>query len=188
MNTLLNEPVINPAARRAEPVAGSTALARRQTTVQSGARARILFVDDEPQFRDLGQFVLVRSGYEVNTAVDGTQGWEALQHAHYNLLITDNNMPGFTGLELAGRARVAGMRLPIMMISGSPSPMQDPAWARLDIAAFLSKPFAGDALVEMAGRVLLSANDGRLSDGLLESTLMRLARSIVPFSHGGINE
>ena len=186
MNTLLTEPVLSPATRGAEPVAGSWAMARPQTAVQP--RARILYVDDEPQLRRLGELVLVQRGYDVDTAADGAQGWEVLQHAHYNLLITDNSMPGLTGLELASNARVAGMRLPIMMTSGSPSPLQDPAWARLDIAAFLSKPFAFDALVETVGRVLLSANNGRASDTVMDSPLGRLVRAIQPYSHWGINE
>lgn len=186
MNTLLTEPVLSPATRGAEPVAGSWAMARPQTAVQP--RARILYVDDEPQLRRLGELVLVQRGYDVDTAADGAQGWEVLQHAHYNLLITDNSMPGLTGLELASNARVAGMRLPIMMTSGSLSPAQDPAWARLDIAAFLPKPFAYDALVDTVERVLLSANNSRRSDTAMDSTFVRIAASIRPYRHGGINE
>ena len=97
-------------------------------------------------------------------------------------------MPGLTGLELSSYARVAGMRLPIMMISGSFSAMQDPVWAQLDIAAFLPKPFAFDALVETVERVLLSANNGRASDNIVNSTLWRIVSAIQPYRHGGINE
>ena len=186
MNTLLTEPVLSPATRGAKPVTGSTAMTRRQTAVQPPTR--ILYVDDDPSLRRLGELALVRMGYDVDTAADGAQGWDALQHTHYNLLITDHAMPGLTGLELSSYARVAGMRLPIMMISGSISAMQDPAWAQLDIAAFLPKPFAFDALVETVERVLLSANNGRRSDSSLDSTFVRIAYSIRPYRHGGINE
>ena len=186
MNTLLPGPVLSPATRGAESLAGSAAMARRQTAVQP--RARILYVDDEPLLRRLGELALVRMGHDVDTAADGAQGWDALQHAHYNLLITDHAMPGLTGLELSSYARVAGMRLPILMVSGSISAMQDPAWARLDIAAFLPKPFAYDALVETVERVLLSANNSRQSDCAMDSTFMHFASSIRPYRHGGINE
>jgi DNA-binding response OmpR family regulator len=164
-----------------------TAVPARQL---SGAepRARILYVDDEPLLRRLGELALVRMGYDVDTAADGAQGWDALQHTHYNLLITDHSMPVLTGLELSRNARVAGMRLPIMMTSGSISAMEDPVWAQLDIAAFLPKPFAFDALVETVERVLLAANNSRVSDSIVNSTLWRIVSAIQPYRHGGINE
>ena len=185
MNTLMIKPVLSPIVRTVEPVV-SEALARRQTVLQP--RPRILYVDDEPQLRRLGELLLFRTGYDVDTAADGAQGWEALQHTHYNLLITDNNMPGLTGLELSRNARLAGMRLPIMMTSGSLGAVQDPVWAQLDIAAFLTKPFAFDALVQTVERVLLSANNNYPSDTVMDSALRRLARAIQPYRHGGINE
>lgn len=188
MNTLLTAPgtATSPAAR-AETSPMPNAVPARQLFATE-ARARILYVDDEPQLRRLGELVLVRTGYDVDTAADGAQGWEALQHTHYNLLITDNTMPGLTGLELSHNARLAGMRLPIMMTSGSLSVMQDPVWAHLDIAAFLPKPFAFDALVETVERVLISANNDRANDTVMDSTLVRLVRAIQPYRHGGINE
>src|SRR5436189_6373478 len=97
-------------------------------------------------------------------------------------------MPGLTGLELSRNARLAGMRLPIMLTSGSLGAVQDPVWAQLDIAAFLTKPFAFDALVQTVERVLLSANNNYPSDTVMDSALRRLARAIQPYRHGGINE
>jgi DNA-binding response OmpR family regulator len=172
---------------RAETFLMPNALPARRLTAAE-PRARILYVDDEPQLRRLGELVLIRTGYDVDTAADGAQAWEALQHAHYNLLITDNSMPGLTGLELSRNARLAGMRLPIMMTSVSLSAMQDSVWAELDIAALLPKPFTFDALVETVERVLHSANNSCVSYGVMESALERLARAIQPYRHGGINE
>jgi DNA-binding response OmpR family regulator len=186
MNTLMTEPVLSPVARTVKPVAGSTAVPRQQAALEP--RARILYVDEEPLLRRLAELALVRMGYDADTAADGAQGWDALQHTHYNLLITDHTMPGLTGLELSRNARLAGMRLPIMMTSGSLSAMEDPIWAQLDIAAFLPKPFAFDTLVETVERVLHSANNVGASDSGMGSTLERLMRAIQPYRHGGINE
>ena len=113
MNTLLTAPVLSPATKGAKPVTDSAAPARRQTADR--LRARILYADDEPQLRRLGELVLVRTGYDVDTAADGAEAWAALNEVSYNLLITDNDMPKLTGLELTAQARRAGMRLPIMM-------------------------------------------------------------------------
>lgn len=151
-------------------------------------RARILYVDAEPQLTQLSQSVLIQSGYVVDTAADGIQAWKVLQHAPYNLLITDNAIPRLTGLELASNARLAGMRLPIMMTSNSTDPLRDPAWTWLNIAAFLSKPFAFDALVETVEQVLHSANDPHRSGDVSGSEFKRLGFLIQPWRHGGINE
>jgi DNA-binding response OmpR family regulator len=188
MNTLLiaPEPATRPAARAETSLMPNTVPTRRIATAEP--RARILYVDDEPLLRRLGELALVRTGYDVDTAVDGTHGWEALQHAHYNLLITDDTMPGLTGLELSRNARLAGMRLPILMTSDSIRAMQNPAWAQLDIAAFLPKPFAPDSLVHTVEQVLISANNDRAGDAVMESALWRLVRDIQPYRHGGINE
>jgi DNA-binding response OmpR family regulator len=152
MNTLLTAPALSPATRGAEPVTGSAVMARRQTAVQP--RARILYVDDDPQLRTLGKLVLVRSGFDVDTAEDGAEAWATLNEVSYNLLITDNDMPRLTGLELIIQARRAGMRLPIVMTSGSLNPMPDLACAGSDLAVFLPKPFESNTLVETVERVL----------------------------------
>lgn len=186
MNTLLTAPVLIPVTREAEPVTGGAAMARRRTAVQP--RARILYVDDEPQLRTLGRLVLVRSGYDVDTAADGAEGWDALQHAHYNLLITDNDMPQLNGLELAAQARLAGMRLPIIMTSGSVTAMHDPACAWLGLAACLEKPFGVDLLVGAVEQVLRATNDLRQCSAEMISALDKLSRSVHPFRHVGINE
>src|SRR6266498_4950023 len=64
---------------------------------------RILVVEDQPALRSLSAQVLVRSGYEVDVAEDGMAGWEALRAESYDLLITDNQMPRLSGLELVDR-------------------------------------------------------------------------------------
>src|ERR1043165_2093734 len=79
----------------------------------------ILVVDDEPGIQLLLSSVLRRSGYQVDTAEDGAAGWEALQATHYDLLITDNNMPKMSGVELVKMLRAARMTLPVVIASGS---------------------------------------------------------------------
>jgi CheY-like chemotaxis protein len=185
MKTLLTEPVLGLAARGAGPVAASAAMGRRQVVVQP--RARILYVDDEPQLRTLGKLVLSGSGYDVDTAADGAEAWMALQEVHYHLLITDNDMPRLTGLELATQARLAGMRLPIVLASGSADALRNPASSQIGFAARLPKPFGAEALVETVEQVLRIANGKSESVGAMISVLAHIAR-VQPYPHGGINE
>jgi len=187
MNPMLTEPSLDPTTRRAEPARAraSTAMARSQTG--RPARARILYVDDEPQIRALCRLVLVRLGYEVDTAANGAEAWAALLDVNYHLLITDHDMPQLTGLELARQARLAGMRLPIVLASGSSGALSDPANSCLGIAARLPKPFGAGALVETVDQVLRIANSRGECSGAMISVLAHVAR-VRPFPHGGINE
>jgi len=87
---------------------------------QPASRPRILVVDDDPDIRHLMSDVLAGSSYHVDTAENGTRAWEALQAKRCDLLVTDHEMPGLTGLQLVTKLRLAGMRLPVILASGSP--------------------------------------------------------------------
>ena len=65
--------------------------------------------------RQINAMVLIHSGYAVDVAEDGAAAWEALQANRYDLMITDNNMPRLTGIELLKELRSARMRLPVIM-------------------------------------------------------------------------
>ena len=70
---------------------------------------RILCVDDEPTVRELLHIYLRREGFEVETAPDGLAAWLIIS-AHpsrFDAVITDNQMPHMTGLELVEKLRVA---------------------------------------------------------------------------------
>jgi DNA-binding response OmpR family regulator len=151
-------------------------------------RAQILLVDDEPHLRKLGELALIRSGYVVDTAADGAAAWEMLQHTHYNLLITDNDMPRLTGLELVSNARLAGMRLPIVMTSGSDITLRDSTHAWLEVAAFMHKPFRHDSLVATVEQVLQAANKRNGGAALVHLTSVHARASVQSWTHGGINE
>ena len=56
-------------------------------------KRRILVADDDEGIRCLLSVALTLAGYDVNLASDGEQAWDTLSHDHYDLLITDNEMP-----------------------------------------------------------------------------------------------
>jgi DNA-binding response OmpR family regulator len=127
---------------------------RSQTNVP-----RILVVEDDLAIRQLSAEALTSSGYQVETAEDGAAGWEALQGSNYDLLITDNNMPNVSGVELVKMLRSAGMTLPVVMASGTP-PVEalhgDPS---LQLAATLPKPFTMDELLTTVEKVLRATEE-----------------------------
>ncbi len=115
---------------------------------------RILVVDDEPSMRKLISIVLANSGYEVESAEDGAVAWEALQSGHFDLLITDQNMPRLSGLELVKNLRLASMDLPVVMVTGAVPEEELAQDASLHLTATISKPFELSHLLETVSHAL----------------------------------
>ncbi|HWX20901.1 MAG TPA: hybrid sensor histidine kinase/response regulator [Candidatus Binatia bacterium] len=61
---------------------------------------RVLAVDDSLTVRELERKLLTSRGYLADVAVDGMEAWEAVRTGHYDLVITDIDMPHLDGIEL----------------------------------------------------------------------------------------
>jgi DNA-binding response OmpR family regulator len=135
---------------------------------QTNPSPLILVVDDDDDTRQISINLLVDSGYGVEGAKDGAAGWEAIQNADYDLIVTDNKMPRMTGLEMLEKMRAARMSLPVIMATGSPPihEFERRPWLRPDLV--LQRPFSNDDLV-VAVKTILGTDDGK--DDLKESLL-----------------
>ena len=102
---------------------------------------RILVADDDEDVRHLISSILAREGFDVKVAADGEEAWDELHRRHYDLLVTDNEMPRLTGMELIKWIRKDGMNLPVILASGSLSEETTQAYPQLQIAAVIPKPF-----------------------------------------------
>ena len=65
----------------------------------------ILIVDDEQPIREMMELLLAREGYHCMTAKNGDDALEILQNQPVDIVITDINMPGISGVELLEKAR-----------------------------------------------------------------------------------
>jgi|ERR1700691_285687 CheY-like chemotaxis protein len=78
----------------------------------------ILCVDDEEIPRTLRKLVLEKKGYEVVAARSGKEALELLATRHFDLVLTDQMMPGMEGTELTRQIKSAAPDLPVVIISG----------------------------------------------------------------------
>lgn len=69
-------------------------------STDSQSSKRILVVDDSLTVRELERKLLVDRDYEVEVAVDGRDGWNAVRTGHFDLVVTDVDMPRMDGIEL----------------------------------------------------------------------------------------
>lgn len=98
--------------------------------------------------------ILTDRGYRVVTAVDGRQAIDFLETHTFDLIITDCNMPGTSGLEVARAANRIDPRCPIIVISGHPSSEGDMSLIRQPRAAYVQKPFDVGLIQKTAARLM----------------------------------
>jgi len=86
---------------------------------QARPRKRILVVDDSITVRELERQLLHARGFAVDVAVDGMDGWNAIRGTHYDLVVTDVDMPRMDGIGLVSliKADAARRDIPVVIVS-----------------------------------------------------------------------
>ncbi|MEL7640841.1 MAG: response regulator [Solidesulfovibrio sp.] len=105
-------------------------------------RGRILFVDDEAALAEIGREILESLGYDVRAETDPRRalGLVRADPAAFDLLVTDQNMPGLTGADLAREALAARPDLPVLMLTGFSETMSRENARAIGIRDMLLKP------------------------------------------------
>ncbi len=110
------------------------------TTVvrEPSTRGRWVIVDDDAGVRAVIETAARRLGLETVSFADPRRAWAAIGSGPPLGIVTDFEMPGMNGIQLAERVRAAGMSCPVLMVSGSESPVLSQCRT---IDGLLSKPF-----------------------------------------------
>lgn len=121
--------------------------------VAPGSRATILVVDDDPLIAMSTVEMLEDLGHKVIEANSGAQALKILKDGRtIDLMLTDQAMPGMTGLELAEIARKERPKMPILLATG----YADLPSAQIKLPR-LSKPYMQTELQEEINRLLAGA-------------------------------
>jgi CheY-like chemotaxis protein len=114
----------------------------------------ILVVDDYAALCNVAALLLGRCGYRVLTATSGEQAKQVAREHDIDLLLTDVEMPGMQGDELAAWFRATRPRTQVVFMSGNPAQLRG-----LQPCHFVEKPFIHlDALVKEVREVLNNAH------------------------------
>ena len=115
------------------------------------ARGHVLLVDDDDLVRFGAAATLRRAGYRVTEAASGGAALAALEAgAGVDVLVTDQAMPGLSGVDLAARARALRPGLPALLVSGYAELSQ----AETASVARLAKPYRPGELLDAVAGVL----------------------------------
>jgi PAS domain S-box-containing protein len=111
----------------------------------------VLVVDDDEAVREGTAALLHAWGHTVTQASAADQALEILGSREFDALVTDQTMPGMTGMDLAGRARALRPRLPIVLMSGYVDQVRGAGDLHVHV---VSKPIRGAALAEVVTRAI----------------------------------
>ena len=128
------------------------------------ADKRILIAEDDYVASMLLEFNLKKCGFDVISARDGEHAWQVLQQEAANLVITDQQMPGMSGLELCSRIRNHSrtQNVPVILITCKAWEFDAEALKEsLDVAAVLEKPFSPRNLFALIENILFPDEGNR---------------------------
>lgn len=101
---------------------------------------RILFVDDEQALVQLGAELLADSGFEVDCAYSGPEALQLFQErGDFDLLVTDESMPGMSGIELAQEVYRQSPSTPVLLCSGHMLSMHEKGIDQTNIKGVVAK-------------------------------------------------
>lgn len=112
-----------------------------------GAVRRVVVVDDDEAVRESLAFLLETAGYVVESFASAGRCLAALRPAAITCLVVDQHMPEMTGLEFLAELHRRGIRLPSLLITGSPSSDLLQRAAALGVRKVMPKPLIEDDLL-----------------------------------------
>jgi len=137
---------------REEPVVSARGRARpgvEPPMVEAPARLgpamdrSILLVEDNAEIRNVLRVALAQQGYRVQIVGNGLDAVEMLRSRgrDFDLLLTDINLPGVSGVEVIRAMQAQGLALPVVVIGGSLNAEVRSELATLAVRGILPKPF-----------------------------------------------
>ena len=146
---------------------------------------RVLVIDDSDDVREfLTEYILKPKGFEVLQASNGLMGLEMALSQKPDLMITDQQMPGLTGLDVLQKLRERDSDIPAILMTGEGSEETAVTAFRLGIRDYIIKPIDAEELSESIDNALrenrLQKERDQLVEQLMESNsqLQRRAQEL----------
>lgn len=118
----------------------------------------VLVVDDKEMMRDSVGSTLTRAGFSVRTAVDARSALGEIASRRPDCVVTDLNMPGMTGIELAAQINALDDEMPVILMTAFGTIETAVQAMKNGAYDFITKPFEGDELIISVKRALQHAS------------------------------
>ena len=126
----------------------------------ANAKARILVCEDNVALSGVICFNLVRAGFEITSVFNGRLALDALEKQSYDLVLSDQQMPMMTGIQLCEnmRALPAHKQTPFILLTAKCMELDfAKLQKKLQISAALPKPFSPSELVNCIEEALAAS-------------------------------
>jgi signal transduction histidine kinase len=122
----------------------------------SKSHEHVMVVDDEEPIRDLIRQLLTEAGYRADVFANGMDAWQAVSNTPkaWDLLITDQTMPGITGDQLASLVMAIRPEMPVILSSGYVPTMNADQAKKVGVSAYLQKPLDRESLLNAVAMAL----------------------------------
>ena len=136
----------------------------------------VLVVDDDAQLARVLQRVLQGAGRDVVVAHDGEEAAKALAQRTFDVVLTDVNMPGMSGVDLLRLVRSQDLDVPVVLMTGEPSLESAMQAISLGALQYLPKPTPNETIVGVVERASRLHRMARMKrDALLLGSATHLA-------------
>jgi two-component system chemotaxis sensor kinase CheA len=117
------------------------AISAQGETTTAARKKRLMMVEDSMTTRALMRSILENAGYDVLTAVDGCQAWDALQHEQVDLVVSDVDMPRMDGFQLTSAVRGSDRmaEMPVILVTARETDEDKERGMRVGANAYLPK-------------------------------------------------
>ena len=122
-------------------------------TTAAFPQRRILVVDDEPLVCDAVKLMLDFDGHDVETACNSKEALAKMEAGKFDLVITDYEMPGMKGDELAAVIKARDTNQPVVLITAYAELLQSSGNPLTGVDWLISKPFLLENLREAIAKV-----------------------------------
>jgi len=134
--------------------------------MKGSRKGRILVVDDERSMREMLEIFLGREGYEVEGCSSASDALTILdEDKSFDLIISDINMPGLTGLDLLKTVSQSEKDIPVIMITAYGSPDSAVEAMKLGAVDYITKPFR---IEEVKARISAAVERRKLAEENIE--------------------
>lgn len=114
---------------------------------------RVLVIDDDEDIRRLLCDIVTAAGHLVRDAAGGSDAIEIFKQETFDLVLTDLQMPGMSGWEVARAIKMLNPNITIAMITGGGENLNETQLKICGISAIVNKPFKIDQIVRLAAEV-----------------------------------
>jgi DNA-binding response OmpR family regulator len=121
---------------------------------------RILVIEDEAKLANLVKKDLEKSGYQVDVALDGQEGFQIFRASDYDLVVLDLMLPGLSGWDLIPLMRKAKPALPIIALTARVAVEDRVQGLNLGCDDYLVKPFS---ILELEARIQAQLRRGAVT-------------------------